>query len=224
VITAPDGTFLAGYRRYHDVRIPGDTAFEIVVQRFDSGGNAGGAPLGVSSAYFEGDLADGGVALPGGGFAFAHDGRYGNTLVTVDSNALQWLGNYSSPMTGATQISMDAAGLGDGKIVAIWTQSGTNAVQGQVFHMDASAPGGAATDTGVITFAAVQGPTRVLALANNRFLLTWGGGSAQVFDEAGQAVSGVIQIASENVALTASGQLVALAQEGAQLIAHFYTI
>jgi hypothetical protein len=90
--------------------------------------------------------------------------------------------------------------------------------------MDASAPGGAATDTGVITFAAVQGPTHVLALANNRFLLTWGGGSAQVFDEAGQAVSGVIQIASENVALTASGQLVALAQEGAQLIAHFYTI
>ncbi len=79
---------------------------------------------------------------------------------------------------------MHAAGLTNGSILAIWTDS-NQAVLGQVFHRDATAPGGTSNDTGVIPFSGVQVAAHVIALPDNRFLLTWAGGQAQAFDATG---------------------------------------
>jgi hypothetical protein len=208
--------------RAQPVRIPGETAFGVVVQRYDAAGQVLGAAQAASSGYLLGNLSE--TALPNGGFAFAYDGRYLNTMVTVYDAALKLLGYYGAPMFVGNQGLMRVAGMDNGQLIAIWSDTSAHQVKGQIFHPD---PGGGTVmvkDSDVLVFAGVQEGAHILSLPGNRFLLTWGGAQAQVFDATGQAISQAFTIASENVAVVSSTQIVALAQEGSQLVAHYYTI
>jgi hypothetical protein len=223
VVALPDGGFAAEYIKYQASHIPGTIPYEVFAQKFDAAGNAVGTPMLLSS---EGSATSFTTAsVPSNGLLVADilacpcsgSGAPGTTVFDANLQRAHIAfggmpGNNSSP---------SAAQMTDQNFIMVWTAG--SAVQGQVFGADSSTATGTRNITAVIAFANAVPGSRVIALAGGGFLIA-GGGAAQAFDASGQPVSPVMQILDGNVAATADGGFVDVAQVGAQLVQQQYSI
>jgi hypothetical protein len=230
VIAFPDGGFAAGYLKYQPSHIPGVIPYALFAQKYDAAGNPVGSPVflrseGFPSSFTTAPVASGSMlvaevlACPCSGSGAPETNVYDQNL---QSRHISY-GGAPGP-----NVFPGAAGLSNGNFVMVWTVDANatvdaNQVRGQIFAADPTSISGSRNVTPVITFQNAAPGARVTALAQGGFLLAWSG-AAQAFDANGQAVTDVMQILDGNVAATADGGFVVLAQVGSQLVEQHYAL